>query len=514
MEWLGTSVGVPESWSPSLHCTVDLILACQFAMVLLWGPDLTQIYNDNYRQLMGAKHPAGMGQPTQECWPEVWQFNQPIYARVWQGESLTLEDQLFRIARHGFLEDAYFSLCYSPVRDEAGVVRGVLVTVVETTARIESARKREASEAALRKSEERLQLALSAANGIGIWDWDVVEDRFYASGRFAAFYGLPRDYASGVSISEVTKNIHPEDAGRVERAIAAALRKGGEYAEEYRIVQADGTIRWVIAQGHVLLSTTGEPVRFPGVATDITDRKRADEVLRQSEKLLAVGRLASSIAHEINNPLESVTNLLYLASTGQQELPADVREYLDLAQRELRRVSAVANQTLRFHKQSTNPLCVSCEDLIGGALSIYHGRLVNSKIAIEKRKRARQPISCFEGEISQVLNNLIGNAIDAMHPAGGRLLLRSREATQWKTGQRGLVLTVADTGSGIDPNISRNIFDAFFTTKDIGGTGLGLWVSKEIVDRHHGELKVRSRQAGSRSGTVFNVFLPFEAVIR
>ena len=121
-------------------------------MVLLWGVDLVQIYNDGYRVIMGNKHPAGMGQPTAACWPEVWKFNQPISMRIWQGESLTLEDQLFPITRHGSLEDAYFTLCYSPVRDETSSIAGMLITVLETTAKVQAAKDREKSEAALRQS--------------------------------------------------------------------------------------------------------------------------------------------------------------------------------------------------------------------------------------------------------------------------------------------------------------------------------------------------------------------------
>jgi PAS domain S-box-containing protein len=259
--------------------------------------------------------------------------------------------------------------------------------------------------------------------------------------------------------------------------------------------EADGTISGIIALG-----------------VDVTESKRAELALMQTEKLAAVGRLASSIAHEINNPLESVTNLLYLAR--ETAWNPETRQYLEIADRELRRVAVIANQTLRFHKQSSKPQLITCEDLIGSAISIYQGRLVNSSVEVERRKRAKHPVLCFEGEIRQVLSNLIINAIDAMHPDGGRLLMRSREGTDWKTGRKGLFLTVADTGSGMSPDTAANIFEPFFTTKEIGGTGLGLWVSHQIVERHGGTLAVRSSQRKGRSGTVFTLFLPFEAVVR
>lgn len=145
---------------------------------------------------------------------------------------------------------------------------------------------------------------------------------------------------------------------------------------------------------------------------------------------------------------------------------------------------------------------------------MYQGRLVNSNVRIEKRKRDDRLFACFEGEIRQVLSNLVGNAVDAMHPHGGKLLLRSREAYDWRTGQKGVALTVADTGTGMAPPVLSKIYDAFYTTKGIGGTGLGLWVSKEIVDRHRGTLLVRSSQKEGQSGTVFNLFLPYDAASR
>ncbi len=135
-DWSTTPLGAMPSWPQSLKTTVDLMLACRFPMIVLWTRELVQIYNDGYCDLMGAKHPGGMGQRTRECWPEVWYLNQPIYERVFRGETITLEDQLFPIRRHGPLEDAYFTLCYSPLRDEASAVSGVLVTVFETTERV------------------------------------------------------------------------------------------------------------------------------------------------------------------------------------------------------------------------------------------------------------------------------------------------------------------------------------------------------------------------------------------
>jgi PAS domain S-box-containing protein len=252
-------------------------------------------------------------------------------------------------------------------------------------------------------------------------------------------------------------------------------------------------------------------VRAIAAATvETTLQKRAEAALIQSEKLAVVGRMASSIAHEINNPLESVTNLLYIAR--QYALVPEVQSFLDLADQELRRVSIIANQTLRFHKQASSPREISCTDLFATVLSLYEGRLRNSSIAVQKRKRASHKVACFEGDIRQVLNNLVSNAIDAM-PIGGRLFLRSRDATDWRTGRRGLALTVADTGSGMSPETRTHVFEAFFTTKGINGTGLGLWIGSEIIDRHHGRLLLRTSQNPAHRGTVFSVFLPFLTLI-
>ena len=248
------------------------------------------------------------------------------------------------------------------------------------------------------------------------------------------------------------------------------------------------------------------------LGVDVTDARRSEQILLQSEKLNAVGRLASSIAHEINNPLEAVTNLIYLAQTAA--VNPEASQYLATAEIELRRVSAIANQTLRFHRQSTNPRPVTAAGLIDATLPLYQSRISNARVKVERRDRARRPVTCLDGEIRQVLSNLIANAVDALSGTERRLLIRSRDSTDWRTGRSGVTLTIADTGSGMSGDTISHVFEPFFTTKGNKGTGLGLWISREIIDRHQGSLKVKSRQAAHFSGTVFTLFLPCETTLQ
>jgi PAS domain S-box-containing protein len=240
---------------------------------------------------------------------------------------------------------------------------------------------------------------------------------------------------------------------------------------------------------------------------DITLQKKSEELVRRTEKLAVAGRLASSMAHEINNPLEAVTNLLYLSRLRAEDPEQQV--WLDEAEMELRRISIIANQTLRFHKQASKPQAITCGSLFSTTLSVYEARLKNAGITVEKRKRANEPVECFEGDIRQVLSNIVTNAIDSM-PNGGRLLARSREGTDWRTGRKGLVLTLADTGTGMDQHVQSKMYEAFFSTKGIGGSGLGLWISADIMHRHQGRISIRSSQREGRKGTVVALFLPFK----
>jgi len=250
--------------------------------------------------------------------------------------------------------------------------------------------------------------------------------------------------------------------------------------------------------------TEAQTVRWVGVIlVETSERRRAEDALRKSEKLAATGRLAATIAHEINNPLEAVTNLLFLIRKGK--LDAASAEYAELAQHELARVAEITQQMLRFYRQSTLPSLSNVCELLDSVLTLHQGRVTALHIEVVRRYAPDVKLFCFAGEVRQLFANLIGNALDAMTPEGGRLLLRVRYA-----GADGVRVTVADTGSGMSAEVLQHIFEPFFTTKEAIGTGLGLWVSAEIVSKHNGKIRVRSRARGKdgRGGTVFMVFFP------
>ena len=270
----------------------------------------------------------------------------------------------------------------------------------------------------------------------------------------------------------------------------------------------DGSFFWNELSLSPIFNRERELTHFVGIQNDVTARVEFEAALRESEKLAAVGRLAASIAHEINNPLEAVTNLLYLARHAEDA--PERQGYLDQADKELRRASLITSQSLRFYKQSSKAQAIRPTEMLDAVLDLYQGKLDNAHVVVQRRERMTESIVCFESEIRQVLTNLIRNGIDALTGERRRMLVRSREATEWNTGSKGAMITIADTGSGISPETMKHLYTAFFTTKGISGTGLGLWVSSEIIKRHHGSLRVRSSQKAGQSWTVFQLYLPYQ----
>jgi two-component system, sporulation sensor kinase E len=299
----------------------------------------------------------------------------------------------------------------------------------------------------------------------------------------------------------------PADIERMKAAWGHSIATGEPYDIEHRILTPSGEECWTRTRAFARRDQEGNIVKWYGTTEDINDRKLAQDAVLISEKLAAIGRLAGSIAHEINNPLEAVTNLVHLARTST-ETEAIVL-YLDQADLELRRVAAITSKTLRFYRQSTRKEVVHFSELIDGALLIYDQKLRYLGVAVDIREKTQRSVVCLQGEIRQVLNNLISNAIDAIPKEGGRLLLRCRDGHDWTDDRQGMVITVADNGTGMSPEVQNRVFEAFFSTKGVLGTGIGLWLSAEIVQRHHGKLKCKSSQEPNSHGTVFSLFLPY-----
>jgi signal transduction histidine kinase len=228
--------------------------------------------------------------------------------------------------------------------------------------------------------------------------------------------------------------------------------------------------------------------------------------VEQIERLAVVGRLSASISHEINNPLGAVTNLLYLLS-GETGLSPAGKTYLSSAQAELQRISEIAAQTLQFYKKRTLTERCSLADIIRGLLILYRGRIQHGRISIRFDEQPTEPVLCHAGELRQVFANLLTNAVDALGEGAGTIQIRIRPGAVWKSSAPGVRVTIADNGTGMDPEVRARIYKAFFTTKPVSGTGLGLWVSAGIVDRHGGSICVRSRKG---VGTAFTVALPIE----
>ncbi len=503
-DWLTTSLGPIDEWPETLIVVVNTMLATRHPMFLWWGPELIQFYNDGYRPYLHSdKHPKALGQAGTECWPEIWHIIGPqIEGVMSRGEATWHEDALVPIYRDGELVDVYWTYSYSPVRSPDGAILGTLVTCSDTTDRVVAERE-------LRASEERTRMALSAANGIGTWNWDIANDLVYSDERFATLYGVdPQLAARGVSVQQFMRNIHPDDRLATEEAIEKAVKDGIEFVSEYRVVQRDGSFRWVHARGRCNYSPDGAPLRFPGVVIDITERKQSETALRRTEKLAAVGRLASSIAHEINNPLEAVTNLIYLASDEARS--PEAKRYLGMAEQELARVASIVTQTLRFHRQSTYAREASLSEVLDNVLILLQGKIRNCGIEIIREYRSTTKIRAYDADLRQVFVNLISNALDAS-ASGTQITLRIRDSHDWLTGVAGVRVSIADCGCGMSAETRRHIFEPFYTTKGATGSGLGLWVSSEILRNHQARIHIRSSQRAEDHGTIFSIFLPQRA---
>lgn len=339
-----------------------------------------------------------------------------------------------------------------------------------------------------------------------IWMSDPDGTKRYANQQFLSYTGLMAEQMRVFAWQDL---VHPEDVGEMMQLRADCMRSGESFVSEFRIRRADGMYRSFLARARPMRNEAGEIERWIGSATDVHDQKLAEQALRQTEKLAATGRMAASIAHEINNPLEAVTNSLYLA-LQDPSLSATTRSYLKMGEQELARVAQMTTQTLRFHRQSVAAVTVDLAEVMDSAFGLYAARFGASQITVDRQYGEGRLLYCRADEMRQVFANFLSNALDATR-SGGHIRIRMR-AGHDGAGRPGVRVTLADNGHGIPVPLQQTIFEPFISTKDTTGTGLGLWVSQGIVHKHKGRILLRSRTGAVHHGTVFALFFPTDGL--
>jgi PAS domain S-box-containing protein len=356
-----------------------------------------------------------------------------------------------------------------------------------------------AREESLRGGQEQYRRIVETTNE-GVWLLDSDFKTTFANQRMAEMMGYTSEDMLGRHLLDF---YFPEDIPQKEFELERR-RRGIREVFYNRCRKKDGSEIWVLVSTSPALSSKGEFCGVMAMLSDVTLLRKSEETMRRNEKLITAGRLAAAISHEVNNPLEAVVNLLYLLKS--EPLTEQARHYVELASREIHRVSAISKRSLGFFRDTAAWTEMALPDLLDDTLSFYEHEFHVRGIEVVRDYRGQGMVRGSRGEIQQVFANLISNAVDAM-ARDGRLTVRITDVLDPQ--HPGVEIEVEDTGAGIDSDNLNRIFEPFFTTKQNTGTGLGLWVAKEIIQKHGGNIAVNSHyRAGGQSGTRFSIFLP------
>ncbi|MET3665225.1 PAS domain-containing protein [Caulobacter sp. 1776] len=297
--WERTPLGARETWSPALRLATDMILATNFPMALRWGPELVLIYNDAYAPALDVHHPQALGVLLKDTPPDFQTSIRSLHEDILSGASggFAFEKLPLWVLRDGKPEKGYFTVSYSPVPDAtaANGVGGVLVTAVEISRSVKA-------EKTLRTTQERYALAREVA-GVGAWEWDIRANKVYADARYAELHNVSPEFAgAGLPAHSFTPAVHPDDRDRIRDIALKAAYEGGDFSEEYRLVQADGSVRWVFTRGRAYLDKDGQPSRNTGVIVDITERKRVEAELAAARLDLDLAAQAAGMGRWDHKP--------------------------------------------------------------------------------------------------------------------------------------------------------------------------------------------------------------------
>jgi len=407
----------------------------------------------------------------------------------------------YRLRRHDGIYRHFLARAV-PVRNEAGEVERWIGSCTDI-------HDQKLAERGLREREERFRILADSLPQL-IWMTDDLGENTYCNQRYLDYLGVSEAERTNIQWLEL---VYPDDLATTLKIWNHSVETGEPYLNEFRLRRKDGMFRYFLARAVPFRNDAGQIERWIGSLTDTHEQKLAEDALRKSEKLATAGRLAASIAHEINNPLAGVTNSLYLA-LQDSSLKTDTKSYLQTAEEELRRVAHITTQTLRFHRQSNSPTPTDICDIVDSVLALFGQRLARKNIRVNAECKRGAVATCLSDEIRQVIANIVSNAMDAM-PDGGLLRIRVTKTRSWEEKRPASIkIVVADSGHGISPTVMERIFEPFISTKEATGIGLGLWVSDGIIRKHGGTIRVRSRAKAQPTGTVFMVSIPLVLMVR
>lgn len=478
----------------------ELMAQAPAAMGLMYGPEHRWTYvNDYYVRITGRDSPADfIGKTLEESLPETkTQIFRKLLDDVYRtGKPYTGRETKVILNRAGQTWEVYCDFVYQAIRNSAGEVEGILVHAVEVTDKVLA---RRTLQTALVASQRLATIVESSDDAIVSKDlkgivtsWNRCAERTFG-------------YKAEEIIGKPITIIIPSELQDDERRILATIARG-ERIEHFE------TVRMKKSGERIDVSLTISPIKdeqgrvigAAKIARNITQQKRTEKALQLTEKLASVGRLAATVAHELNNPLEAVTNFIFLAQTTDN-LPEPAKEYLTLADRELERVSHIAQQTLGFYRDTSARTVVDIRESLDDVLRVFESKLRYKSLKTDINAERGLKIEALGGEVRQVFSNLMSNAIDASPTRG---VIKVHAKTIIKRGSPYAQIAFADHGCGIPDGVKSNIFNPFFTTKSDVGTGLGLWVSKSLIEKHGGRIAFRSTQG---KGTMFTLQFPLRA---